>query len=190
MNNQNKFSIRAAYRKAVTALRVKLNIRPRFTMVQFAQNAGLAVVELKNKPTNFAGYLDWHNDPCFIAINRDLQAYQQTWFIALQIAVCAHQRRCNSIVMNKPWKWNALDAAPQWIQDKIRAMDIEYRAYCFMLLFSNGDDYRAFVRHNSWMVFKLTFMDNVIAYELTKLRVKLWLDRVVRKLTAILLPAV
>lgn len=188
MNNQSKFSIRAAAHQVLVALRVKLNLKPGYTMAEIAQAAGLPVVNLENRPANFEGYLDRHDAPRFIAVNPDLPAHQLAWFTARQIAYCAQKQRCNSLALNQPWKWEMLDAAPDDLKNKILALDAEYRAHWLMMAFSTGDEFRAFVRENPKRYWSHAFTPNVVAYHLSKLRIKAWLDSFFRKIAVVAFP--
>jgi hypothetical protein len=176
MNNKNPFSIRAAAFKILVAIRKKLNLRPKSTMAEVARRSGLPVEDLKNMPANFAGFLDWHPDPRFIAVNRDLPAHERAWFIARQLAWRAQQQRDNSLALDRPWKWQMFDAAPAGLKEKISQMDVEYRAHWLMLFWSTGDEFRAYVRMNlQKALWTIPATDNIVRYHLSKLRVKLWL---------------
>ena len=170
-------------------MRAKLNLRPRLTMAEFAKNAGLPIVYLADRPPNFPGYLDSNDEPRFIAVNRDLPAYAQAFFIAGEVAFCAQQRRCNSIALDRPWKWAMLDAAPEELRDKLLAIDAEYRAQCFMLLFSTGDEFRAFIKADPKRLWSDAFTSNIVGYQLSKLWAKIWLRNFCRKLVFVAFPS-
>ena len=189
MNNQTGISVFARAKEIFVSLREKYGIKNRYSMSEFARNAGLPVEYLENVPTTYQGFLDWNPDPRFIAVNRSLPAHDQVLFIARQIAACAQQRRCNSLAINKPWKWEMFDAAPAALKQKISQMDIEYRAHCFMLYFSSGDEFRAFIRADPKRFCNHLFTDNVIAFHLSVLRIKLWVKKVCRKIAIVAFPA-
>ena len=128
MNHKTKFSALAVAKEKFVALRKKYGIKNKYTITEIAQKAGLPVEYLKNMPTTFEGFLDWHPAPRFIAVNRDLPAHEQAWVIARQIATWAHQQRYNSVALNRHWKWEMLDAAPEKLKQKISQLDIEHRA--------------------------------------------------------------
>ena len=157
-------------------------------MSEIAQKAGLAVENLENIPTTMEGFLDWNPDPRFIAVNCNLPAHDQVLFIARQLATCAQQQRRNSLALDKPWKWEMFDAAPAALKQKISQMDIEYRAHWFMLFFSTGDEFRAFIRANPKRFWSHLPTDNVVLYHLSVLRVKLWLRKFYWKIAAVAFP--
>jgi hypothetical protein len=189
MNNKTKFSVLAVAKEKFVALRKKYGIKNRYSMTEIAQKAGLPVEYLKNMPTTFEGFLDWHPDPRFIAVNHDLPAHEQAWFIARQIAVWAQQQRYNSLVLNRPWKWEMLDAAPEKLKQKISQLDIEYRAHWLMLFFATGDEFRAFIRANPKRFWSDAFTDNIVGYHLSMLRAKLWFSKFCRKIAVVAFPA-
>jgi hypothetical protein len=181
MNNKTGISIFARAKESLVSLRRKYGIKNRCSMDDLARNAGLPVEYLENTPTRFEGFLDCKADTRYIAVNRDLPAYEQALSKARQIATCLQQRRCNSLALNQPWKWKMFDAATAALQQKISEMDIEYRAHCFMLFFSTGDEFRAFIKVNPRRFWSHLFTDNIIAYHLATLRVKLWFTKTYRK---------
>lgn len=189
MNNKNPFSIRAAAYKILVAIRKKLNLKPKFTMAEVAHRSGFPVEYLKNIPTTFEGFLDWHDDPRFIVVNRDLPAHDQAFFIARQLAVLAHEQRRNSLVLNRPWKWEMLDAAPEQLKNKICQLDVESRAHWFMLFWATGDEFRAFIKADTKRLWANSFNSNIVGYHLSKLRVKLWLAKIYRKIAIVELSA-
>jgi hypothetical protein len=183
MNNKFIISVRERAHKAIVAFRVKLNLRPRFTMAEIAQNVGLTVQNLENQPADFEGFVDWCDKPRFIAVNRNLLAHKKAWFIARQIAFCAQQRRCNSVSLDRPWKWAMLDNANQKLRNKILLLDEENRAHFFMVFCSTGDEFRAYVREDPKKVFwTIPFADIIVSYHLSKLWVKNWFNNLYRKL--------
>jgi hypothetical protein len=189
MNNKTKFSVLADAKEIFVALRKKYGIKNRYSMTEIAQKSGLPVEYLENMPANFAGYLDWHPDPRFIAVNRDLPAHEQAWFIARQIAARAQDQRYNSLVLNRPWKWEMLDAAPENLKQKISQLDIEYRAHWLMLFFTTGDEFRAFIKADPKRFWAHTFTDNIVGYHLSMLRAKLWFSKFCRKIAVVAFPA-
>ena len=188
MNNKTKFSVLAVAKEKFVALRKKWGIKNKYTITDLAQKAGLPVQYLKNRPVNFAGYLDWNPTPRFIAVNPDLPAHEQVWFIAQQIAVWAQQQRYDSLALDRPWKWEMLDAASANLKEKISQMDVEYRAYWLMLLFATGDEFRAFIKANPKRFWAHTFTDNIIGYHLSMLRAKLWISKLCCKIAIVAFP--
>jgi len=190
MNNKTKFSVLAVAKEKFVALRKKWGIKNKYTITDIAQKAGLPVQYLKNRPVNFAGYVDWFPNPRFIAVNPDLPAHEQALFIARQIAVRAQEQRYNSVALNRPWKWEMLDAAPEILKQKICQLDIEYRAHWLMLFFATGDEFRAYVRMNPQKVFwTIPGTDNIVWYHLSMLRAKLWFSKLRRRIAIIAFPA-
>lgn len=165
----------AVAKEKFVALRKKYGIKNKYTIPEIAQKSGLPVEYLKNMPANFAGYLDWHPDPRFIAVNPVLPTHEQDWFIARQLAWRAQQQRYNSLALDRPWKWETLDAAPANLKEKISQMDVEYRAYWLMLFFATGDEFRAFIRADPKRFWSHTFTDNIVRYHLSKLRLQTWI---------------
>jgi len=133
--------------------------------------------------------LDWNPDPRFIAVNRDLPAHEQALFKARQIATCAQRRRCNSLALDRPWKWDMFDAASVALKQKISRMDIEYRAHWLMLFWATGDEFRAFVRANPKRFWSHMFTSNVVWCYLSVLRVKSWFSNFFRKIAIVAFPS-
>lgn len=179
----------AVAKEKFVALRKKWGIKNKYTITDIAQKAGLPVEYLKYRPANFAGYLDRHPDPRFIAVNRDLPAHEQALFIARQIAVRAQEQRYNSVALNRPWKWEMLDAAPEKLKQRICQLDIEYRAHWLMLFFATGDEFRAYIKANPKRFWSHLFTDNIIGYHLSMLRAKLWFSKFCRKIAIVAFPA-
>jgi hypothetical protein len=189
MNNKTKFSVLAVAKDKLVALRKKWGIKNRYSMAEVAHKSGLPVEYLKNAPRNYEGFLDWSNDPRFIAVNRELPAHEQAWFIARQLASRAHEQRYNSIALNRPWKWEMLDVAPEKLKQKIIHLDIEDRAHWLMLFWSTGDEFRAFIKADTKRIWTHSFNSNIVGYQLSKLRVKLWLAQTFRKIVIVAFPA-
>jgi hypothetical protein len=179
---KNKSSILAAAKEKFVALRKKWGIKNQYSMTEIAHKSGLPVEYLKHRPANYQGYIDWTSDPRFIAVNPDLPPHEQAFFIAQQLALRAHQQRCNSLTLNRPWKWEMLDAAPDQLRKRICQMDIEYRAHWLMLFFATGDEFRAFIKANPKRLWSHTITDNIIGYHLSVLRAKIWLRKIPRAL--------
>ena len=179
---KNKSSIFAAAKEKFVALRKKWGIENRYSMAEIAQKSGLLVEYLKNAPRNFTGFLDWHDEPRFIAVNPELPPHEQVLFIARQLALRAHQRRYNSMVLDRPWKWKMLDAAPEPLRNKICQLDVEYRAHWLMLFFASGDEFRAFTRANPKRFWAQLFTSDIVGWHLGLLRVKICFGNVLRAL--------
>jgi hypothetical protein len=189
MNHKTKFSVLAVAKEKFVALRKKYGIKNKYTIPDIAQRAGLPLEYLKNMPTTFEGFLDWHPDPRFIAVNRELPGHEQAWFIARQLAWRAHQQRYDSLALDRSWKWEMFDAAPSGLKEKISQMDIEDRAHCFMLFFATGDKFRAFIKADPKRFWAHAFTDNIVRYHLSMLRIKLWFSKSWRKIAIVTFPA-
>lgn len=189
MLNKIRHSIRNQVHKAGVAIRSLIKIRRINNLTDFATHAGLPVERLENLPLHYPGFLDQDAEPRFIALNCDLPPHEQAWFIAQQVAFCVQRRGCDSLALNRPWKWKLLIDAPEEFRNKILALDQEYRAYWFMLLFANRIEYRLFVKANRKKIFKISFTDNIVRYHLYILWIKMWLTRVCRKFLIIAHPA-
>jgi hypothetical protein len=188
MKNKTKISLFAQLKEFLVSLRRKYGFKNRYSMCDLAQNAGLPVEYLENSPPTLEGFLDWNPDPRFIAVNRNLPLHDQAFFIARQIAACAQKRRCNSLVLNRPWKWETFDAAPAGLKEKVSQMDIEYRAHGFMLFFATGDEFRAFIKASPKRFWSHIFADNIVGYHLSILRAKLWFAKCCRKVAIVAFP--
>jgi hypothetical protein len=189
MNNKTSISSFARAKEFLVSLRRKYGIKNRYSMTEIAERAGLPVEYLENIPKNCDGFLDWHDDPRFIAVNRNLPAHEQVLFIARQLATCAQKQRRNSLALDRPWKWEMFDAAPAALKQKISQMDIEYRAHWLMMFFSTGDEFRAFMKANPKRFWSHIATDNVVLYHLLVLRAKLWFSKFSRKVAIIAFPA-
>lgn len=179
---QNKFSLRASAHGVLVALRKKLNLRPKYLMPEIAAKVGLPVDYL-DLPAKFGGFIDPEEEPRYIAVNQALPAFEQDLIIARHMAFRAQQLRVNSLAIDKPWKWEMLEIAPPDLKEKLLYLDEEYRAHWSMILFSSGDNFRAFMRQYSKRFFLVSFADNIVAFHLTKLRVRLWFIKTCRKVT-------
>jgi len=183
MNNKAKPSIFAVAKKNLVAMRKKWGIKNRYNMNDIAQRAGLPVEYLDSLPQSVAGFLDGHNEPRFIAVNRQLPPHDQAFFIARQIASIAHNQRLYSLVLDRPWKWATLDAAPDDLKEKVIQLDTESRAHWLMLGYATGDEFRAFVRASPKRIWSGGFNDNIVRYHLSKVWVRLWFAKVYRRIT-------
>jgi hypothetical protein len=189
MFNKIRHSICGEAHKAVTAVRLLIQLRRIVGLANFAQYSGLPVVDMPDCPPNYPGFLDPNNEPRFIAVNRNLAPHEQAWFIARQVAFCAQQRGCDSLALNRPWKWRLLLEAPEEFRNKILALDQEYRAYWFMLFYATRTEYRPFVKQNRKMIFKISFTDNVVRYHLCRLWINVLIANIWRKLLMAASPA-
>ena len=184
MNIKSLFSIQETFRKAVCCLQMMARLR-RLSLTEFAKDAGLEIVYFKNRPANFPGYLDKHEESRFIVVNLDSPVDERAWFIAQQVAFFAQRRGCISLALDSKWKWDMLAAAPEELKSKILAMDQELRAYGFMLLFSSREEYRPFVKKNRKRISKITLADNIVRFYLYRLWLKIWLAKLYRRLVFI-----
>lgn len=175
MSTKPTISIRAIARNAFSTLREKLKLRPQFTMFQAAQNAGVPVEYLAKVSTTFEGYLDTYDEPRFIAVNPNLPPEDQVFTVARELGYCAQRRRCNSLVLDRPWKWRLFESAPEEIRERISMLDAHHRAHWFMLAFATGDQYRAYYRKHRGSVFAGIFADTIVHFQLWKLRVQTWI---------------
>jgi hypothetical protein len=189
MNNKTNLSSFARVKENLVSLRKKYGIMRQYSMDDIARNAGLPVEYLENIPTSFEGFLDMKLNPRFIVVNPNLPAHDQALSMARQLATCAHQRRCNSLALDRPWKWEMFDAAPAELKQKISELDIEHRAHWLMLFFTTGDEFRAFIKADPKRFWANSFTSNIVWYHLSKLRVKLWLGKICRKITSPFFPA-
>jgi hypothetical protein len=178
MSTKPNISIRAFARKALLALRTKLNLRPQCTMFQAAQNAGLPVEYQAPVSTKFDGYLDTHTEPRFIAVNPNLPPEDQVFTIARELGYCAQKRRCNSLALDRPWKWKLFESAPEEIREKIFLLDAHHRAHWLMLAFATGDQYRASYKKHRESVFAGVFADTLVTFQLWTLRIQTWIYKI------------
>lgn len=188
MNPKTNSSILTVVKDTFVALRKRWGIKNRYSMTEIAQKAGLPVEYLKSAPKIFDGFLDCHDEPRFIAVNRELPPHQQAFFIARQVAFRAHQQRYNSLALDLPWKWEMLDAAPADLKEKISQLDIEDRAHWFMLVFTTGDEFRAFIKESPKRFWSHAFTTNVVWYHLAVFRAELWFTEIRRRIASVVFP--
>lgn len=181
MSLKPKFSIFAAAKESFVAMRRKWGIKPVCTLANVANRNGLNIEHLDNMPAKYDGHLDSHDEPRFIAVKRDLTQWKQAFVIAREISRCAQDRRCNSLLLNRPWKWEMLAIAPDETKQTICELDIESRAHLLMTLCATGDDFRAFCRRHPEIFYKPFYTDNVVLFHLSILRLKTWLSRFFRQ---------
>ena len=164
-------TIRETTRSLLTALRTALNLKPCFTLPEMAQRSGLAVEHL-DLPPGLDGWLDPGDTPRFISINRNLAPDAQVYVIARSLAFRAQQQGYNSLVLNRPWKWQTLAEANEEIRDIVCQLDLESRAELFMLHFATGDEFRAYVKRRRAKLLRVIFADNIVLFYLVKSRVQ------------------
>jgi hypothetical protein len=175
-------SFRAAAHKMLVGIRAKLNLKPKYSVSDLSKMVGLPVEYPEYRPAEFVGYLYYSEDACFIAVNQDLPASQQAWFIAQQIAFHNQRRGFDSLCLNRPWKWEMLALAPDELRQKICKLDEESRADFIMLNHATGDEFRAYMKSHLGRLFWMLFTDNYVAFQLSKLRIKVWFADFFRKI--------
>lgn len=178
MSSNQKITIRSFGHKALVALRKKLNIRPKFTMPEVVHKSGLQVVYFDGVSPAFAGFLDPHDYPRYIAVNRNVPPEDQVFAVARELGYCAQDRRQNSLALDRPWKWRLFDDAPEEIQQKISELDAECRAQLFMMAFATGDQFRAFVKKYPKKYFWMSFHPNIVGFHLFVLRIRTWIFKI------------
>jgi hypothetical protein len=143
---------------------------------------GLPVKYPEYRPAAIVGYLYSRKEPYFIAVNRDFPADQQAWFIAQQIAFHNQRKGFDSLCLNSRWKWEMLAVAPDELKRKICKLDEESRADFIMLNHATGDEFRSYMKNHLGRLFWMLFTDNYIAFQLSKLRIKVWFADFFRKI--------
>jgi hypothetical protein len=161
-------------------IRKKLNLRSKYSMPEVAAKVGLPV-DYMDLPAKHKGFIDPMAQPRFIAVNRGLPSFEQTYVIARHLAFRAQQLRMNSLIFNKPWKWRVLDAAPPALRERLLLLDEMNRAHWSMTFFSSGDDFRSFTKQHFREFVVITFADNIVGYHLTRLRTKFWVANLIRR---------
>ena len=117
------------------------------TMTEFARLNGLEIEELEGMPVRFDGQLDLtDNKSCHIAINRDLTSWPRDLVIGREIGYYAHEQRWPSLILDRPWKWEALAAAPDNIRESILRYDAEFRAGILMVHFTSREEFRDYFK--------------------------------------------
>ena len=124
------------------------------TMADFARLNGLEIEELNGMPARYDGHLDLSDTKsCHIAINRNLTSWRRSQVIGREIGYFAQEQRWPSMILDRPWKWEALSAAPVNIKEFILRYDAEFRAEILMLHFTTRDEFRDY--------FKQTFLKSL-----------------------------
>ena len=155
---------------------------PKLTIFDVAKNAGLQVENSAGLPAKCDAFLDPHEKPNFIAVNRDLPHSEKLYAIARELGRCWHHQKVHSIVLDRPWKWQALAEAPDETKEKICKLDSAARAQLLMLFCTTGDEFRAYIKHDPKR-FLPTFADNIAFFILLKIRINILLGRILRVLT-------
>jgi hypothetical protein len=175
------FSIFDFAKESIVAARKKWGIKPICTLADVANKSGLNIEQLENMPAKYDGHLDPHDQPRFIAVKSDLAQWEQSLVIAREFGRYAQDRRWNSMMLDRPWKWEMLTIAPDDIKQMISKLDIDARAHLLMTLCATGDDFRAFCKRHPEIFYKPFYTDIVVLFHLSKLRIKTWLSRLFRQ---------
>jgi hypothetical protein len=181
MINETRFSIRAYAHKKLVAIRKKLNLKPKYSVVEVANQLGFTIVYPEFKPAGFTAFPLWNDSPA-IAVNSDLAAHEQALAIAAQLAYITQRLQCNSMVLDQPWKWEMLDAAPNDLRERICELDEKSRAHLIMLNHASGDEFRAYIKDDYRRLYRGSFYSNRVAFQLKKLQIKIVFVKFCRKL--------
>ena len=135
----------------------------RLTMTEYARRIGLEIEELEGMPARFDGQLDLtNNKSCHIAINRNLTSWRRDLVIAREIGYFAQEQGWPSLILDRPWKWAALAAAPDNIREFILRYDAEFRAGIFMLHFTTRDDFRNYFKKTILKSLTIDFWNHLL----------------------------
>ena len=116
-------------------------------MTEYARLNGLEIEELEGMPARFDGQLDLtNNKSCHIAVNRNLTSWSRALVIGREIGYFAQEQRWPSMILDRPWKWEALAAAPDNIKESILRYDAEFRAEILMLHFTTRAEFRDYFK--------------------------------------------
>jgi hypothetical protein len=138
-------------------------------------NVPLAIELSDDLPAKCDARLDPDDNPRYIKVNRNLPQYMQVFGIGRECGFLLQQRGYNSLVLNRPWKWKLLAAAPDEIRQKLFHLDAEGRASWFMIFNAKRDHFRAFRKNQPKKFFRMMFAEMIFTFHLSKLRLQTWI---------------
>ena len=174
MNSEQNTWLRRVAKKILVAIRARWRFKPQFTIFEIAHRTGLPIEYLDNMPVKFDAWLDPHETPRFISVNRNLSQDEKVFAVTRELGFYAQQQRRDSLILNRPWKWAMLDAAPEPLKHKISTLDAEFRGHWLMFYFATGDEFRAYVKRHPKKVLAIGFAGHVAGFHLYVLRIKMW----------------
>ncbi len=172
-------------REKLKTLRAELKALFAHSIYEAAEFNGLAIEYPEGMPPKYTGRLDTDEKPRFIAVNPDLSEDERVYIIAREIGRYAQLRGCNSLFIDRPWKWNLLATAPAQTRDYIYALDVEVRAYWIMLWHANRTTLSAFPKRHPKTYYLASYPLAVSDFVFWKLRVGNALSRMVSSLRSV-----
>ncbi|MGH7976415.1 MAG: hypothetical protein ACREC8_07110 [Limisphaerales bacterium] len=149
----------------------------KLTMADYARLNGLEIVELDGMPARYDGHLDpTNNKSSYIAINRNLVSWERSLVIGREIGYFAQEQRWPSMILDRPWKWEALSAAPDNIRELILRFDAEFRAGILMLHYTQRDEFRDYFKKTILKSLTIDFWNHLVVQSLLiQFRVQNWI---------------
>lgn len=157
-----------------------MKTKPALTLIGVAAQNGLTVEYSNGLPSQLDGFLDPYDTPRYIVVNQNLSAGEQAFVIAREIGYRWQQQRVRSFVFDKLWKWEVLNHASDAELKKIYQLDAELRGNWIMLGYATRDEFCDFIKQNPKRWLKLLLNDNLAAFHLQKIRVRIFRDRLRR----------
>jgi hypothetical protein len=159
-------------REYLSKLRSELDQMFKYSLDDAANFNGLAIEPFEDMPPTYTGHLDTYDNPRFIGVNADLPEHERKYVKARELGRYFQRLRRDSIVINRPWKWNLLATAPTETRDFIMSLDIEWRAYWLMYWHAGKKDFFGFIKRYPKKYFAVLFADNISNFVFWKLRVQ------------------
>jgi hypothetical protein len=142
------------------------------SLLDLPKQWNLTLEYLDGMPARLDGYLDHHQDPRFIAVNRALPAPELAYIVARELSRCGQSRRLNSFLLCSPKKWKLLEGAPSRTREQLCKLDLEGRTLMMMSLFAPSADNLGFIRLHPKKYLHMLFADNIADLLFLKLRIK------------------
>lgn len=165
-------------REKLKILRAELKALFAHSIYEAAEFNGLAIEYPEGMPLKYTGCLDTEDKPRFIAVNPNLPEDERVYIIAREIGRYAQLRGCNSLFIDRPWKWNLLAISPGQTRDFIYALDVEVRAYWIMFWHAKKNTLSAFPKRHPRTYYLASYPAAVSDFIFWKLRIRNALSRI------------
>jgi hypothetical protein len=151
-----------------------MNQSSNLRMADYARRIGLEIEELDGMPDRYDGHLDLTNSQSsYIAINRNLVSWKRSLVIGREIGYFAQEQGWPLVILNRPWKLQALAVAPGEVRERILRADAEFRAEILMLHFSPREEFRDYFKKTILKSLTINFWNHVaVQLRLVQFRVQ------------------
>lgn len=142
------------------------------TLVEIANNHGLAVEYVPELPVRVDGFLDRHEMPRFIAVNSTLHPVDQSYAICREVSRWRQERRLDSMVLSSPKRWQLFDNAPEPVRNRIGELDLEQRAMMMLAFWGKGSEYFVYHKRKPSKIFRTGCITLVTDFLFLLLRIR------------------